>query len=282
MIEVIFLICLALVWIIFASIEDIKHTEVADWLNYSLIIFALGFRFFYCLFNGFNFGFFYQGLIFFGIFFILGNLLYYSRGFGGGDAKLLIALGAILPFSLNFFTNLKFAFLFLFLFLLAGSIYGIGFSFYLGLKNFKEMKKCFFKILIEKKWLVFAGNIFGLLLIILGFFESILFFLGVLIFLVSYLFIYAKSIENCCMIKEKNVRDLLEGDLLVKNLKVGNKTIKINWEGLSREEIKLIQKSKLKKIVIKEGIVFVPVFLISFIFYCLIWFGVIGIFGLIL
>ncbi|MBU2053223.1 MAG: prepilin peptidase [Nanoarchaeota archaeon] len=99
---VIFLIVLGFVWIIFASVQDLKNKEVANWLNFSLIIFALGFRFFYSLFYRGGFSFFYQGLIGLGIFFVLGNLLYYGRMFAGGDAKLMIAMGAVLPFSESF------------------------------------------------------------------------------------------------------------------------------------------------------------------------------------
>ena len=46
-----------------------------------------------------SFNFFYQGLIGLGIFFVLGNAFYYGRFFAGGDAKLMISLGAILPLS---------------------------------------------------------------------------------------------------------------------------------------------------------------------------------------
>jgi Flp pilus assembly protein protease CpaA len=56
--EVLFLFILGLVWILFATIQDIKKREIADWLSFSLIIFAIGFRFFYSLFEG-NFSFFY-------------------------------------------------------------------------------------------------------------------------------------------------------------------------------------------------------------------------------
>ena len=37
----IFLIILALIWLIFAVISDLKTREVPNWLNFSLIIFAL-------------------------------------------------------------------------------------------------------------------------------------------------------------------------------------------------------------------------------------------------
>ena len=105
MFEVIFLSVFALIWLIFASIQDLRTRMVSNWISFSLIIFVLGFRFFYSLFNE-NFAFFYQGLIGLGIFFVLGNLLYYGKMFAGGDAKLMIALGAVLPFSENFFKNL--------------------------------------------------------------------------------------------------------------------------------------------------------------------------------
>src|SRR3972149_7618794 len=104
MFEIIFLFVLALIWIIFATIQDVRTTEIANWLSFSLIAFALAFRFFYSLFIE-NFSFFYQGLIGLGIFFVLGNMLYSGKMFAGGDARLFIALGAILPISAGFSEN---------------------------------------------------------------------------------------------------------------------------------------------------------------------------------
>src|SRR3989338_6840080 len=106
MIEIIFLATLALIFILFAVVADFKYRIVPNWLNFSLIIFAFAFRFFYSLFNS-DFNFFYQGLIGFGIFFALGNALYYGRMFAGGDAKLMMALGVIIPFSDNLVSNLQ-------------------------------------------------------------------------------------------------------------------------------------------------------------------------------
>ena len=111
----VYLIVLAVVWMIFAVIQDLKSKEIANWLNFSLLIFALGFRFFYSLFNG-SFSYLYQGLIGFGIFFIAGNLLYYGKMFAGGDTRLMYSLGAILPFSTVFATNLKIFAVFFFYF----------------------------------------------------------------------------------------------------------------------------------------------------------------------
>lgn len=273
MLEVIFLLVLAVVWIIFAVVQDLKKREVANWLNFSLIIFALGFRFFYCLFsseaNGFSF--FYQGLIGLGVFFVIGNLLYYGRMFAGGDAKLMIALGTILPFSESFFTNMKIFILFFITFLFAGAFYSLTISVILSLKNLRKFKKEFNKQLRIKKKLVYLFLSFGIILMIFGFIENLLFYFGILVFILPYLYIYAKAIDESCMAKKIKTNQLTEGDWLYKDLKIGKKIIKANWDGLSKKDIREIKKNY-NKVKIKQGIPFTPVFLISFVILILIYF----------
>lgn len=270
MLGVIFLFVLALVWIVFATIQDLKRKEIANWLNFSLIIFALGFRFFYSLFSNNGFAFFYQGLIGFGIFFILGNLLYYGKLFAGGDAKLMIALGAILPFSLVLKENLEIFLLFFVLFLLVGSIYSILTTIYLSFMHFEKFKREFSKQFKKnKKWIILA-LFFSLILIFLGFSDSLLFILAIIVFVFPYFYIYTKSVDESCMVKKIKTSKLEEGDWLYKNLTLGKKKIKARWDGLSKQEIKLIQK-KLNYVVIRKGIAFTPVFLISFVILFWLW-----------
>lgn len=267
--EIIFLVVLALVWIAFATFQDLRTREIANWLNFSLIIFALGFRFFYSLFSE-SFGFFYQGLIGLGIFFILGNLLYYGRFFAGGDAKLMIALGAVLPFSGSFSVNLKIFASFFFIFLFVGAIYSIATSIYFSLGNFKKFKKEFGFQLRKNKKLIYPFFFLGLILMIFGFSESMFFVLGILIFILPYLYIYAKAVDEACMIKKIKTSQLTEGDWLYKNTKVGKKTIKATWDGLKKREIKQLRK-KYKIILIRYGIPFSSVFLISFLILIYLW-----------
>jgi Flp pilus assembly protein protease CpaA len=271
MIEVIFLIVLALVWIIFATVQDLKQREVADWLNFSLIIFALGFRFFYSLFNSLNFDFFYQGLIGLGIFFIIGNLLYYCRIFAGGDAKLMISLGTILPFSTILFINFKIFLYFLLGFFFIGAIYGLIWSIVLSLKNFTKLKIQFSKQFRKNKIKIYSFMLFGIIFMILGFMQDLFFIIGILIFISVYLFIYAKAVDETCMVKKIKVKDLREGDWLYKNFKIGKKLIKADWEGLNKKDIKLIQKN-CSVVLIRQGIPFVPVFLITFLIFLYLWF----------
>lgn len=264
----IFLILLGLIWIIFAVFQDIKHKEIANWLNFSLIIFALGFRFFYGLFSDSGFGLFYQGLIGLGIFFVLGNLFYHGKMFAGGDAKLMIALGAVLPFSQIFSINLKIFFWFLFLFLIVAAVYSLSFSFYLGLKNFKKFKKEFLKIFNKRKNLIYVSMIIGILLMISGLFvfemKSLILFFGIIVFIMPYFYVYAKAVDESSMIKNISTKKLKEGDWLYHDVKVGKKTIKANWSGLTKKEVSLLKKKR-KKVKIRNGIAFSPVFLISFI-----------------
>jgi len=270
MFEVIFLFALALIWIIFATVQDIKKREIANWLNFSLIIFALGFRFFYSLFSEVSFAFFYQGLIGFGIFLVLGNLLYYGKMFAGGDAKLMVALGAVLPFSTILNENLKIFLLFFVLFLLIGAAYSIFSSIYLSLTNFKKFKKEFSKQFKKNKtWSILAIFI-ALILGALGFSDSLFFILAIIVFILPYLYLYVKSVDESCMVKRVKTNELTEGDWLYKDLKVGKKIIKAKWDGLSKENIRLIKK-ELNYVTIRNGIPFTPVFLISFIILFFMW-----------
>ena len=264
----IFLIVLALIWVLFASIQDLKKRMVSNWLNFSLIIFALGFRFFYSLFESNSFAFFYQGLIGLGIFFVIGNLLYYGKLFAGGDAKLMIALGAVLPLSDVFLVNLRIFALFFLIFFFVSAIYGIIWSIFLVLstKNFKVYGKEFRKRINKNKKIIYLATIFGIILAILGFLDAVLFYFGILIFILPYLYIYAKTIDDVCLVKNLKTSKLEEGDWLYKDLRINKKLIKADWSGLSKTQIKEIRK-KYKVIKIRQGIPFIPVFLISFLIF---------------
>ncbi len=267
MIEVIFLLILALIWIIFATVQDLRSREVANWLNFSLIIFAIGFRFFFGLFSDNGFGLFYQGLIGLGIFFVLGNMFYYGRIFAGGDAKLLMALGTILPLSGSFMINLQYFFSFFILFLISGTIYGIIWSIFLMIKSFKEFKKEFSRQFLKLRKISIISVIVGIFFLISAFYLGILFlYLSLVFFVFPLLFVYSKTIDEACMIKTVNVGKLTEGDWLYNDIKIGKKTIKTSWDGLTKNEIAVIRK-KLKTVRIRQGIPFVPVFLIAFVIF---------------
>lgn len=270
MFEVIFLFVLGLLAIIFSSIQDLRFREVSNWVNFSLVVFVLGFRFFVSLFSDKGFNFFYQGLIGFGIFFLIGNLFYYSRIFAGGDAKLMISLGPLIPLYSNFYLNLNLFLWFVLIFLISGAIYSLSVSLFIGLKNIKKIRPELKKSLRKYKNHILSTSILGLLLMLSGFYFMFLFFLGLIVFILPYLYVYAKSIDERIMVVKINPSKLREGDWLYKDVKIGKDIIKASWDGLTNKQIKML-KNHNKQVYIRKGIAFVPVFLISYIVFFLIF-----------
>jgi len=278
MIEVIFLLVLAAAWLAFATFSDVKTTEIFNWLNFSLIIFALGFRFFYSLFSSQGFGFFFQGLMGLGIFFVVGNFLYYSKVFAGGDEKLMIAMGTVLPFSTNFSVNVKIFVTFMLLFLLLGSVYGFLMSGYFAARNREKFRKEFKEQ--NRKVLKFSIPvwIFSLGIIVTGLLMNIfVFYLGLLILILPWLYVFSKSVDEACMIKKVEPEKLMEGDWLYKDVKAGSKDIKANWDGLTKKDIGILKEKSLS-VLIRRGIAFTPVFLFSFLALIYVYFINTGIF----
>ena len=87
------LIGISLVWLFLAAVIDIRFHEVPNLLTYSLIVFGLGLRLLSSLITQ-EWAFFIYGLIGFGAMYLVGTLFYYTQQWGGGDAKLLMGLGA--------------------------------------------------------------------------------------------------------------------------------------------------------------------------------------------
>ena len=263
--ENLFLIILGLIWIVGAVLQDLRRREVDNLWNFSLIGFALAYRISVSIFTG-NYWFALNGLIGLVIFFALGNLFYYSRLFAGGDAKLLMALGVILPLSYNWIINFKIFGYFTFLFFIGGSVYALLWAVCLVFKNWKKFSKEF-----KKQWKSFQkmfliGLIFVVIWVNIMFFISQIkfIFIGLLIILFPVLFVFAKTVEQSCMVKAVPASKVTEGDWLYKDIVVSGKKIKSSWEGVSKKQLGLIQKTK-KNILVKYGIPFTPSFLFSFV-----------------
>lgn len=277
---IILLVLIALIWVFFASIFDLKTREVPDWLNYSLII--IGITFFlinyiikkdiHFLINPF-FG--------FAIGFLIANIMYYSKQWGGGDAKLLMAIGLIFysyPESLlkTFNPNinfLPFILVFLLNLVIIGAIYGILWAINLGIKNNNLLKKEFKAILRKniriRKILVMSVLILLLLSFLLDEFLRIFIFITVIISLfLLYLSLFIKSVENSCMFKKITIDKLTEGDWVVDKIIINNNLVYTPRNiGISKEDIENLKKykNKINYVTIKEGIPFVPSFFISLI-----------------
>lgn len=277
----IFLFSAAVIWIIAASVTDLKKREVPNWLSFSLIAIALAVRGISSILSH-QASYFYYSLICLAIFFIIANILYYCRIFGGGDAKLLMALAAILatapafakispvgePFLLSFMMNI-------FVF---GFAYGLIYSASMAVKNRRKFSPEFRKISSKIRLIRIAIWILSAVVFVLSailFFTHSIFALPVLIislvfFISPLLFAFVKAVENSSMIMLMRPNELAEGDCLIGIIKLKNRTIKPGVHGLSAGDIAALKKEN-RRVLIKQGLPFVPIFLIALI--CTIFFS---------
>ncbi len=260
-----FLFGLAFLWIVFATVQDIKKREVADWLNFSLIAFALAYRAFYSAYSS-DWMFFAYGVLGFILFFLLANLFYYSRVFAGGDAKLLMGLGVVLPYS-SFYDLIFVGLGFILLLFIAGALYSLIYSIFIIINHYGKFSAAFAMNLRNRTNLVFA-------LVLMIIFVGAVYYVsggdlwmssfGVLFSVFAFfLVVCAKSLEGC-MIKLVSPGKLTEGDWLVSDIKVERGVVKKTVHGLSAEDIARLKRAG-KKVLIREGIPFTPAFLAAFI-----------------
>ena len=277
----ILIICFIALFI--ASFTDLKTREVPDWLNFSLIASGLGINLiasiikndWFIIVNSL------AGLVFC---LVIGIIMFYTGQWGGGDSKTIIGLGALIGLNVKNYRNIflifsdNFLISFLINVLFVGAIYGLVWIFVLGIKNRRKITK---RIKIINKNRSFKGaliflSIVVIILIILVIFvpytELKVSLLLLLIFTVilSFLWVFAKSVEEIAMIKSIPVEKLTEGDWIVKDVIINKKRITGPKDlGISKEQIKTLlklkSKGKIKNIEIKEGIPFVPSFLVAFI-----------------
>jgi hypothetical protein len=225
---------IVLFYFIISSYEDFKKREVYDYYNFSftflIILIGIFHSFYIENFEPLKYVFF--GLI---VGFILGSILYLSGLWGGGDSKFLIGFSASSYYLLDFvnFQNIVentirikeifnyFINLFLgsfldivlfvdFIFLLL--VFFLGFIFYRNKKEFKSQILLFLIL-----FLLFSGlylNYSNLSLAIIGFLVFVLIFFG------------PEDMFDCVYFRyKKRILDLKDGDILDKNLTIGNKKL---------------------------------------------------------
>lgn len=258
-----FLFFIAFLYIIFATVQDLRKREVANWLNFSLLAFALVYRLFYSVFNR-DYSFFIYGVAGFALFFIFANLFYYSRVFAGGDAKLLMSLGAVFPYG-SFFELLIYGGIFILALLTFGAIYSLIYSVFLVARNKDKFVKEFKEVLNYYRILFVISSVLAVFVLIYQGFALFSFYLAIFIIFMPFIFFYLKAVESSCMIKYIAPQKLTEGDWLDKSVVVNGKRINKSIHGLSLKEIELLRKHKVK-VWIKEGIPFLPAFLLAYVF----------------
>lgn len=256
--EYYFLFALATIATVFAVIQDLRTREVANWLNFSLVASSLAYLAFLSIRTK-DYHPFVLGILGAIAFFLLATLMYYSKVFAGGDAKLMIGYGAIIPYSSYVAIPLT-AGIFLFLLLTLGAAYSLIYSVGIVVKNSEEFSKEFRKQASKNRTLLIMSLVFLVIVIILAT-KNVIFFALTFLAIIPLTFIYTKSLE-ACMIRLTPPDKLTEGDWLERKVKIGKHTINPTVHGLSLQEIKLLKKYD-RSVLIKNGIPFTPAFLLA-------------------
>ena len=261
--------------LLIGSFTDLKTREVPDWLNYGLIISGIGLNLLFSAVYS-NSSFIINSLVGLAVFFGIAYIMFYAGQWGGGDSKMLMGLGAMIGIDASFKTS-QFIFGFFINALFIGAVYGLLWSIFLVFKGKKKFLREFNKILSEKK--ISAAKKIVLICVVLllilfflvgaGYIKVMILSLALLILTAFYLWIFAKAIEKTSMYKLVEPSKLTEGDWIVKDVFVGKEYICGPKDlGIEKKQIKrlieLYKQGRVKKILIKEGIPFVPSFLIAF------------------
>jgi Flp pilus assembly protein protease CpaA len=238
---------ITLFYLAIASAIDLKKNEVPDWLSFSLLFITWSFVIIEAGVKGLSV--LLVAALSYILFFVLANILYYTGTFGGGDYKLLIAMAPAIAYPLNFLLNL----------LLFASAYGLFFAFLIFARNAKSFK---LKEQLDASFFFFTA--FCLLLFILSLAIIKLPFVAALFLILPILFVVVRFSDKAC-IKEIKTKEVVPGDVIVEKIRIGGREIMPKVGGLTEEEVILIRKHK-RKIKVKVGIPFVPVFFLTYAF----------------
>lgn len=270
------LIFITLIVLLIASYSDIKYLEVPDWLSYGLIFGALGIRAIFSIAESWNI--LLSGILGFAVCFALACLFYYTSQWGGGDSKLLMGMGMVIGITYPFNVTSWNLLLFFVGLLMLGAIYGLFWIIYIAISKRKLFSVKFKEYLNEyKKVHVVLGIVSVILLIIFlfgifGIKNGYSFFWPIIPFPLAsfYLFLFVTTVENSCFIKKISIEQLTEGDWLAEDVVVGDKIV-LKKKTLEKEDLTsllhLKKERKLEKVLVREGIPFVPSFLFSFLVY---------------
>ena len=268
--ELYLILGVTLIATIIATSFDIKYKYVPDLLNYFLIIFGIGANLILAIMSNSPKPIIYS-LIGAAIFYGIGAAFYYTGVWGGGDAKLLTGYGATMasfpaiavwPFLFSLFINILFC----------GAIIGVigsGYLMYKHRKSFaKEMRKTLNKLkkIVVALYILFIFTVMGFLVT-----KNLLLLISwALIVLFFYFFLSLKAIEKVCMLRHIEPKYMQEGDWVLEPVKANGKVVYApEKQGISMKDLKKLQnlaaQGKIKTITIKEGIQYVPAFLLALI-----------------
>jgi hypothetical protein len=288
-----FVFTMCFLGLLLGSITDLKKREVPDLLNFGLIVFGFGIASITSLVFWSTTSIL-SALLGFVFCFLVSCIMFYTGQWGGGDAKMLMAIGALvgIPFSLlRSFLSLLFSnpssitlqdipslFLFLFMVIFFGGIFGFCWLLVLIVRHWHQFVPAYLSALEERharrrRYIIYVLLLifFGIALLVQDFALQILSAVSALLLFVLYhSFLVIKVVEQIAFVKRIPVSHVTEGDWVAVDVIVDGKTIVSKKDlGMSREQLlelhHLARQGKISFVLVKYGIPFVPSFLIAFI-----------------
>ena len=265
---------LALSGLLIGTATDMDHREVPDWVNYTMVFAGvliaailsaaiISWQPLIASLTGLALG------------YLLGAAMYYTGQWGGGDAKMLMGLGALLGVPTSFLVGASTTPLFIYFLIaavFAGAAYGMIWMAVLFITKraiaWPALKKKLRTQQTLKIRKLAASTLLILALITLIYthvYTLLILVLAAISYLTFYLSLAAKTIEETCFVKKQPVKDLVVGDWILKDVKKNNQTIiKADNTGLTEKQLAKLKKHDIKTVTIKEGIPFVPSFLAAY------------------
>ncbi len=255
----------------FAMLEDLRTREVPDWISFGLIFISLGTAAIFSIHLE-DYSYIVKSVS--GLIICVGiaYLMYYTAQWGGGDSKLLMAMGALFGIDIFNLTRVPNLIILLINIAIIGAIYGISWSLYAALRNWQSFKQSFKeKIYSDRFKKIRKYNIIIVILFLVALFfvpfsfKALLVAVILFLYVTLYLWAFIRSVEESCMIVERKVEDLVPGDWIAEEVKIdGEHVIGVEDLGISEKQIKKIKDSDLEKVVVREGVPFVPSFFIGY------------------
>lgn len=276
---ILFIVLLTTLGLLLSSWEDLKTGEIPDKISLGLTAGLILFSIIHSVVD-YNPNILFQSLLWGLIFFAVSYILFVLGQWGGGDVKLMGAIGVSMGYLnavgfqyinmdvlgyvihplVTYFINMAFI----------STPYVILYTLTLGFMH-PYAFKLYLKKLGEKKNIsIFAGSIIPIMLLIQleNHILTLIYSLLPLFFLIS---VYMKTVEDTLLKKEIPVVQLADWDILAQDLKVNGKIIatKRNIEGVTPDQVAAIKKLAKDgaindKIEIRWGVKFVPVLFISY------------------
>ncbi len=252
------------------SYTDLRTREVSDWQNYALIFTGFAYAAIRSISAG-SLSPVLESALGFGVFYLAALAMYYTGQWGGGDSKMIMGLGAAIGIPLTL-SELPFLLSFFIYTILFGAVYGLAWSLALALRNRKAFLREYRAINSrhrKTKLLLLAAIALGLFSAFLSEARTLVLLLALLLGLTYYMFIFVRAVEKSCMLRRVRPSRLTEGDWIAEDVYCkgkrlwGPKDLGISKECIARL-VALEKQKRIGKVLVKEGVPFVPSFLLAF------------------